>query len=328
MFNRLRQLGEQFLGLTPPPRAVVANLENTIAPVSPRVLVIIHNPPVERYNGRRLHEIYRWPDPQQLVPQYIADLRTASFGYLNYQVVATEFADWHPPKVDGFQYTNESFMEAWQAKKHHEPNAIDYHAQLRNHRLIERVNANEFDEVWFFAHPFNGDYESTMVGPGAFWCNSPPVADTGDCNRKFVMMAFNYERGVDCMLENYGHRTESIMTRVYERLGRGEDMWQRFIRYELTAPGRAEVGNVHFAPNSLRDYDWGNKTPVRSFADDWKTYPNLPGNARTMDCGEWGNGDMRGHHMWWFQHIPHIEGETDGVLNNWWAYVVDPNLVP
>jgi hypothetical protein len=141
-------------------------------------------------------------------------------------------------------------------------------------------------------------------------------------------MAFNYERGVDCMLENFGHRTESIMSRVYERLGRGRNMWELFTRYDKIAPGQAQCGNVHFAPNSERDYDWGNPRTVRSYCDDWLSYPELPGNARTVDCREWGGGDMRAHHKWWLKRLPHAAGETDGVSNNWWRYIVNPNLAP
>jgi hypothetical protein len=55
---------------------------------------------------------------------------------------------------------------------------------------------------------------------------------------------------------------------------------------------------MHFAPNSARDYDWGNRRPVLSRADGWLDFPNLTGRARTMTCADWGNGDMRLHHLW------------------------------
>ena len=41
----------------------------------------------------------------------------------------------------------------------------------------------------------------------------------------------------------------------------------------------------------------------------------------------WGGGDMRAHHLWWYEHIPNTTGETDGISNNWWEYMVDPNKV-
>jgi len=140
-------------------------------------------------------------------------------------------------------------------------------------------------------------------------------------------MAFNYERGVGEMLENFGHRVESTMSRVYQRMSRGRDMWARFTLYDRVAPGRAQCGNVHFAPNSTRDYDWGNPRPVPCYCDDWDTYPSLPSRMRTVTGAEWGNGDARLHHLWWLSHLPHFQGETGGILNNWWAYIIDPNLV-
>lgn len=326
MLERIRQL---LFGTTPAleTRHTLSSFAEQPVPVEPRVLVIVHDPPVERYNNRRLSDIFGWNDPAQLAQQYIRDLRETSYGYLNYQIVETIDAPWHPQKVDGFRYTNESFIAAWQNRVLHEPNAVDYPAQVRAFDLIERYNAGQFDEVWFFAHPFNGDYESTMVGPGAFWCNSPPVAHTEQAKQRFVLMAFNYERGVDCMLENFGHRAESIMSRVYERMPTARNMWNAFIQHDQIAPGHAQCGNVHFAPNSQRDYDWGNRRRVPSFCDDWYTYPHLPGNVRQVDCAEWDNGDMRLHHMWWFRHFPHTVGSSDGISNNWWEYVIDPNRV-
>lgn len=209
----------------------------------------------------------------------------------------------------------------------HEPDRIDYESQIETFDLIGRYQRGEFDEVWFFAFPYSGDYESTMVGRDAFWCNSPPVPNTGHCRGRFVMMGFNYERGVDCMLENYGHRVESIMSRVFSAHPPERNLWERFTRYDKSHPGQAQCGNVHFAPNSERDYDWGNARPVVSYCDDWLNFPDLPGRARMVDSREWGGGDMRMHHLWWLGHLPRVEGETFGVSNNWWSYIVNPNLV-
>jgi hypothetical protein len=53
----------------------------------------------------------------------------------------------------------------------------------------------------------------------------------------------------------------------------------------------------------------------------------LTGARRKVDCEEWGGGDIRAHHCWWYRHLPHVEGEMAGVLNNWWAYILDPSRV-
>jgi len=290
--------------------------------------MIVHNPPVEPEVGRRLTELFAWNDPDELARRYIANLREASGGYLDYDIVERIAADWFPVKRDGFRYTGETYPQAWRSGTFHQPDEIDYQAQVAAFDLLGRYERREMDEVWFFSFPYSGDYESTMAGRGAFWLNSPPVPNTGHLAGRFVIMAFNYERNVGEMLENFGHRTESIMSRVYERLGGGRNMWELFTRYDQVAPGRAQCGNVHFAPNGVRDYDWGNPRPVTSYCDDWYYYPGLPGQARTVDCSEWGGGDMRAHHLWWLRHIPRAPGESDGVANNWWAYIADPNLVP
>jgi len=298
-----------------------------IAPVHPRVLLIVHDPPVDGEGGRRLSEIFGWYDPDQLVAQYIADLTDASHGYLRYEVVGRIQADWFPVKRDGFRYTGEGYVSAWRTRRMHEPDAIDYEAQVAAFDLIGRYERGEIDEAWFMVFPYSGDYESTMVGRGAFWCNSPPVPGTEHCHGRFVVMAFSYEREVGCMLENFGHRVESVMGHVFRHHRPEDDLWALFTRYDAIAPGAAHCGNVHFAPNSRRDYDWGHRRSVWSHCDDWLAYPDLAGRKRRVSCREWGNGDMRAHHRWWLAHLPHVAGETFGVANNWWEYVVDPNRV-
>jgi hypothetical protein len=294
-----------------------------------RVLSIVHNPVVDRGSERRLAEHLGWYDPDELAAQYAADVAAASHGLMRYEIVERHVVDGFPPKVDGFRYDAATYLRCWnQRSGFHEPDAADYHAILGAFGAVEKVNADEIDEVWLFGPPYAGFYESHMAGPRAFWCNSPPLDGSSRLprpNRRFVVMGFNYEREVGCMLENLGHRAESIMARVYE--GRAANLWERFTRYDQTAPGQASAGNVHFAPNSTHDYDWGNPRPVSSDCDDWLAFPRLTGERRTVTGRDWGGGDMRLHHLWWFERIPHAAGETGGVANNWWRYIADPNTV-
>jgi hypothetical protein len=181
--------------------------------------------------------------------------------------------------------------------------------------------------VWWFGFPYSGFYESRMAGPGAFWCNGPALDDLDQCERCFVIMGFSYERGVGEMLESMGHRVESIMERVFSGVSAEANLWGHFTRYDERAPGKAEVGTVHFAPNSQRDYDWGNPRPVLSRCRVWDNYPDLSGDAVMVDCQEWGNGDILLHHRWWLSHLPCREGEVYGISHNWWRYVIDPQQV-
>lgn len=293
-----------------------------------RVALVIHNPLIEAEGNRRLTEVFGWHDPDALAAQYIADLHAASGGYVQYEIVERLEVDGYPAKLDGFRYDDASYLRAWRSKRgFHQPDAIDYEQLLAEFAIMPKVEAGTIDEAWFFAFPYSGDYESTMAGRGAFWCNSPPVPNTDQCQRRFVAMAFNYERDVGCMLENFGHRVESIMSRVFQQHPPQQNLWEHFTRYDAVFPGLAACGNVHFAPNSQRDYDWGNRRTVLSSCDDWYGFPELGGTSRAVSCDEWGGGDMRAHHVWWLRHLPRTTDTTFGVENNWWRYILDPQLV-
>ena len=302
------------------PRGIRAGL----APVHPRVLMIVHDPPIDHAGGVRLHRYMGWHDADTLAQQYIDDLAHASAGYCQYRITERIDAAWFPVKLDGFRYTARSYLDGWRSRRMHQPDRIDYQAQLAAFDLVARQRRGEFDEVWFFSVPYAGDYESLMVGRDAFWCNAPPLLHPA-VERRFVMMMFNVERDVGCMLENFGHRAESIMAHQMRHLPAERDLWRRFTRYDLVAPGQAQCGNVHFAPNSQTDYDWGRHDRVWSGCDDWLEFPELRGTRREVDCAEWGGGDMRLHHCWWLGRLPCVPGERDGVSHNWWEAIIDPN---
>lgn len=293
--------------------------------IQPRVALIIHSP---TSRGRKLQKRFGWNDPDSLVEEFIQDLREVSYGLVHYQVIERVEVDAFPVKADGFRYEPEQFEQMWRARRgFHQPDLVDYPRLLERFGIPEKIAADRIDEAWLMAFPYAGYYESMMGGPGAFWCNAPPLAGVESAGKRFVVMGFNYERGVGEMLESYGHRAESIMAEMYRGMPEERDLWERFTRYELRNPGKAEVGNIHFAPNSERDYDWGNPRPVLSACDDWYEFPQLAGNRRMVNCDEWGGGDIRLHHRWWFAHLPHVDGSTDGVSHNWWRYIVDPNQV-
>lgn len=300
------------------------------ARIEPRLLVLNFDPIVRSENGKRLHEVGKWSDPHYLAEAYLSDLYECSGRTVKYRIVEWKDVDAYPLKKDGFRYNEEEYIRNLKGPaKWHQPDAVDYKAIIKDFNLDKRVARGEIDEIWLFAMPYSGFWESTMAGKGAYDCNSPPVPKV-DCPRIFVIMGFNYERGVGEMLEDMGHRTESIMTHVYGSWEpKPTHAWNRFTLYDKQAPGNAACGNVHFAPNSLKDYEWGNKTFVRSTCDNWLDYPNLTGRKRTVNCSDWGNGDIRSHHKWWLSHLPKAPGRNpDGKLNNWWRYTTDFNRYP
>jgi hypothetical protein len=185
-------------------------------PITRRVGLIVHNPRVPSAGNERLNKVLGWNDPGPLVQGYMDDLRECSRGYVNYKVVQKRTVDRFPRKADGFTYKADEFVNAWRTRQgFHQPDAVDYDALLDEFDMIQKVDADKVDEFWLFAFPYAGYYESIMAGPGAFWCNAPPLTQTAHASRRFVIMGFNYQRGVGEMLENFGHRAESILKHAF-----------------------------------------------------------------------------------------------------------------
>jgi len=301
---------------------------NKPAPVTRKVLVVIYNPRVASEGNKPLREVMGWNDPDQLTRQHISDLAEASHGYANYQVVERVEVDKVPVKADGFAYNPDDLVKLLRTNQgFHKPDEVSYNHILADFNIPARVNNGSVDEVWLFAFPYGGFYESMMGGPGAFWCNAPVMPGAEAATRRFVIMGYNYQRGPGEMLENMGHRTESILEHVFRHKSGADNLWKRFAQYDKTHPGQAEVGVMHFAPNSEKDYDWGNKRRVASRAHTWSNFPNLAGEGRIVDTAEWGGGEIRAHHLWWFKYLPHITGGAGGIAYNWWRYIIDPNTV-
>jgi hypothetical protein len=291
--------------------------------ISVAVSLLVFDPPTAGL-GRSVREACGWADPLALTAEYIQALHQISHGLVTVAVVETVLAERFPPKADGFCYSGEDYLAHWRAREGwHDPDLADFRWIIEEYDLVRRIDEGTADEIWMWGGPYFGFWESTMAGPGAYFCNSDPVEGV-ESSRPFMIMGFSYERGVGEMLENLGHRTESIMTHVFGSWEPKEThAWNRFTLYDKVLPGKAACGNVHFAPNSERDYDWGNSRQVWSTCDGWLNYPHLTGEKREVDATEWGSGDIRAHHEWWFRHLPHAPGRTDGILNTWWAYVFE-----
>lgn len=310
-----------------------------------KVAVVIMDPVVD---GKRMHETFKtpgyqfqWNDPWVLNKEYEDALEEVSGGVVDYQI--TEIID----AKDCFVYlrkSGEKLSEERMIKLLQEPDwktlkeegtGFDYTAFAQHYGFDKKRDAGEIHEVWVWAFPLGGMWESNMQGDGAFWINSEPT-ENPNCKAKLAIMGLNYERDLACALESYGHRFESVMMKVYgwwdyDKKNTVDELttWERFSayasRYNKYNPGQSQVGNVHFPPNGAKDYDWGNKTQVNTFADNWAYYPNVKDeNPRIVDCSEW-NCSHIGYMKWWFKHLPNFEGVNpkDGTLNNWWHYVVD-----
>lgn len=310
-----------------PAGAPTDNLSEPPRTITNRVLLVVYDPLVDAL-GARLSEFFHWNSVDELVSAFIADIRVASGGLARYEVVERHDLNEFPAKIDGYRYDAATYLAVIQGRlPPHTPDEADYQSILTAFNIWPRVAAREIDEVWLFGFPYAGFYESVMAGADSFWCNAPPLSGASFCKRRFVIMGFSYERGVGEMLESFGHRAEAILAKVFSHT-RGEDnLFERFCRYDKIAPGKAEVGSIHFAPNSTKAYEWDNPHPVLSTCYDWFNFPNFMGDVRLVEASEWGGGDIRLHHLWWLKHLPKTAGRTHGVANNWWQYVMDPNLI-
>lgn len=293
--------------------------------VVPRVLLYVFDPIMENHGGQRLHQVYGWGDPVQLTHDALADLTRSSHGMYQPEVVQTVIADVHPYFQDGFQNTDQSFDTNWANRDFHSSSGFDYARFIRENDLAAKVDRGEFDEVWIYAPPIGGMYESVMAGEGAYWINGPTQVAG---QHVFPIMGLNYERGVGEAIHSFGHRVENTVAHAYDSLSAlPENAWRRFTRIDRDAPGQGGVGNVHFPVNALSDYDYDNARNVTSNADDWYSYPNFTGSTRSLNSSTWTpthQDPQREYLNWWYDHMPHVLGRgLDDRLMNWWRYIGD-----
>lgn len=296
--------------------------------VTSKILLLIYDPVMDAASGQKLSQAMNWNRVEDLATAFSSELVQTSRGMARANIIQRVEVNEFPALADGFRYTPQTYMDVLRGvSQPHKPTELDYQKIIEKHKILQRAASGEIDEVWIFGFPYAGLYESVMGGKDAFWCNAPALRNTSTCPRRFVVMGFNFERGVGEMMESFGHRIESILAKTFEGKTGDANLWLRFARYDRIAPEKAEVGTIHFAPNSDRDYDWNNPRQVNSFCDNWYRFPDLTGVPRLVSADEWGNGDIRLHHVWWYKHIPHVGGRQNGIHNNWWLYIMDPNQV-
>ena len=328
-----------------PPQQIAHNQE----PLHVKVLVLefnpyipgkLHSPNDPKAGPKGLREVAGWNDPVPLAQGYMQDICDASGGYLQYEIVDWLTVRRFQKKRDGFVYSPAEYMKCLQGGTRaesgwHQPDGVDYPHMVDEFNLIPLIESGHIDEVWMMGLPYFGYWESCMIGKDAFYVNGG-VYDKVPCERRFVVMGFNCERGVAEMIHDLTHRTEATMSRIYGGWKTDEltSNWARFAA-NLHQSGTAAVGTCHYPPNGERDYDYANPRTVESTADDWLHYPKLTGLKRAFNCEEWrgpyhnrdGNPDYhRNFQRWWFAHLPKAPGvNADGRLNNWWEYVFNFN---
>ena len=314
-----------------------SNVEETasLAPTRVNVIVINFDPVLKGRNNLKLHEALKWSDPWQLTDKMVQDARTASHGFVDYHVVEKIEYDGFPKFRNGFIYTEESFLEMWERdRKKADKSMTSFVWLFEKFGLAARIKAQDVTEIWLWGGPYFAWDELHWKTPGDKvpyqtrnpWFYRP--YDVPDVGKTIWIMGWNYERGEGEMLESYCHRIESVLSLtvgqgIWDPKKPSTNAWNRFSRVNKDWPGQAEVGTVHYAPNSTRDYDWGNTNLVWTFADDWLSYPELPRQKKLLNAATGGWDGILPHHLWWMTHIPHGAGTTGGFYDNWWQYIVN-----
>jgi hypothetical protein len=314
----------------------------TAKTITVKVAVVIQDPRIAAMDNKRMHEVFKtpgytfqWHDPYKLMNDYRDTLNAVSGGAIRYEIVKVydDSLFFTRLKDETELLKTERIIELLQEPKwetfREKGTSFDYNRFIDHYGFCEMRDKGEIHEVWLWTFPYGGTWESTFAGENAFWLNSNPVKGTS-CKDLLTVMGLNYEREMSLALESYGHRMESIMRKVYGRwdnLASDKNNWEKFTTMDLKAPGKAHIGNIHFPPNGVKDYDWINRTVVNTYADSWKYYPHVKeSKGKSVDCNEWKCTHL-GYMTWWMRHVPHFSGlnKTDGHLNNWWHYVVDYN---
>ncbi len=310
------------------------------APRIVKVALVMQDQVIDSINGRRIHQVRGWSNPVSLANQLVSEFSEASDGVIQFQIVETHDDQAVFSRLDGqfmtvdtltyfFSSDSRLYGRDVQGTMQHIAEVenriqFDYNAMIDYYGLAEKRNNGQIDEVWVYAYPFAAMYESRLVGPDGFWWNSPPLSHPG-LKRLISVMGLNYERGIAEAMESFGHRMESALWKAFGRWdsnAQEQNYWELFTTIDKDRPGKAQVGGIHFPPNGMSDYDYGNRRYVTTYADNWKRYPILLDQSRVINCSEWGCSHL-GYLRWWFNHLPRYVGVTDSVLNNWWLYWLD-----
>ena len=332
---------------------------------NPKILnvLVIEQDPFLRTKENVRSSVFLKQDKDLVVSDLVDDLDYSSHGNMKVNIIKKEHLDEFPTFTSPLTLQNgnnsnrldeETWLEimknGWYGFWDHpivksiKPFSYDYNYLIDKFNLIDRKNNSEFDEVWLVnVDPVN-TYESIMVGSSAYWINGSPIIKNAT-NFKIINVSISRP---DVNFECFGHAAENILGKIftsrYKSYSKNDftvdkiedlNLWERFTLNEYATPGYSSAGNVHFAPNSVADYNWENDSIVNSSWIDWLEYPKLTGKTKVSNSKDWvpytnkAFSAARQHHRWWFALMPHsCEGRTkEGYSNNWWDYLYNGDYV-
>lgn len=169
-------------------------------------------------------------------------------------------------------------------------------------------------------------------------------------NNTYVVYGFEGTRGSDTDLHNRGHQIEAQMTHVdnSEKILFGGNrlvpmfFWKEFVGWDpITDRPLGRSGCTHMPPNTTKDYDYSNKTMVKSDITTWKpgggTLVNVNSDTWTnikykYNLGPYINDSHVKWMIFWFQSIPGYNNNikyNNFTISNWWdiLYKWDDTMV-
>lgn len=316
---------------------------NTVAaPITKNVRVISFDPILPNHGNKRLSEYMGYNGVNVLSNNYKSSLYNLSSGVVNYVIVDTTILDEIPRKLDGYQYAREELVNCLNnSGPCYANDPLDYSKIFSDLNLCSQVNSGAVDELWLFGSGFMGFWETAMGGPGALTINGPPFNAPG-CNKRVIVMGFNYSRELSQMLHSMGHRTEDSMGYLYSinswestfgdpPQNQGNSLYEKYHKRGFDG-SYSGCGNTHgfintesYSFTGVYLYDYSNTRSHSSTCNDWINFPNVetqsPINCSAWNCGEYSFQQYR------LQRLPKYTGALNGINSNWWQYILNPDQI-
>lgn len=312
----------------------------------------------------------RQPSYGSLDPITIENLKTKTIDQLR----LTKFGIEEGSKFRNFNNTSSQpnvgikvikYFNFYEIKKTMSPDGINYFADF--HDIFNTINVKDavnnlgVKEVWFSLRPLSSEYpvvkdellnaENFQAGGPESNMSSPTSGDISNSarvqndlpiyNKTYVVYTYNLHRQHSENIHNRGHQIEAQLDYLDEGIfNRDERLFlNKFAGISFLSNSGKPIGRcgmTHFPPNTSIDYDWDNKTIVKSDICDWK--PD-GGTKEDINNSRWMNikysyptvtnkfEENDPQYKWiifWFQTIP---GYNNGIkygnrsISSWWDLI-------
>lgn len=252
--------------------------------------------------------------------------KTANSPYLNFKVIESQEYFEAIPKAD---------RPIRQAVLEYRP---DYRKILTDHNICDLVDNQGVSQVWIWSY-HHGDIEpdesNMSMGKASkkFWnyssygdvSNSEQSDNLPTCSKTYTLYNYNYDRGLEEILEDHGHQLEQLFTFVDKK------WFNAFINNHGDKREYNSCGWTHSPPNTTnkQQYYWDSWTEVQSYCEDWKAEGIV--KLKTVSCHTWYGPECKNNggvefKIWWMQNIPGYENTItyrSHPVRNWWQFYGD-----